>query len=84
MAVDGQVKALAGTIGENIVLRRTATLHVSPGRGRKLCAQSSGSRPRARLGVLVALKSSGNAEKLAALGRQLAMHIAGRRPRRSR
>ncbi len=27
--------------------------------------------------MLVALKSSGNAEKLAALGRQLAMHVAG-------
>jgi elongation factor Ts len=30
--------------------------------------------------VLVALKSSGNAEKLAALGRQIAMHIAAANP----
>jgi elongation factor Ts len=74
--VDARVKALAGTIGENIVLRRTASLHVSPG----LIASyvhNQAAPGLGKLGVLVALKSSGNAEKLAALGRQVAMHIAG-------
>ena len=33
-----------------------------------------------KIGVLVALESSGSAEKLSALGRQLAMHIAAARP----
>ncbi|MCE9523235.1 MAG: translation elongation factor Ts [Alphaproteobacteria bacterium] len=74
--VDARIKALAGTIGENIVLRRTASLHVSPG----LVASyihNQAAPGLGRLGVLVALKSTGNPEKLAALGRQIAMHIAG-------
>lgn len=76
MDVDGRIKALAGTIGENIVLRRTAALHVSPGLVASY-VHNQAAPGLGRLGVLVALKSSGNAEKLGALGRQLAMHIAG-------
>jgi elongation factor Ts len=74
--VDARIKALAGTIGENIVLRRTASLHVSPGLVASYVHNQS-APGLGRLGVLVALNSSGNPEKLAALGRQLAMHIAG-------
>src|SRR6185295_12044966 len=33
-----------------------------------------------RIGVLVSLKSSGNAEKLTTLGRQIAMHVAAANP----
>jgi hypothetical protein len=35
---------------------------------------------RGKIGVLVALESTGDADKLGALGRQLAMHIAAARP----
>jgi len=76
MDVEARIKALAGTIGENIVLRRTAALHVSPGviasYVHNQIAPNLG-----KIGVLVALKSSGDATKLAALGRQIAMHVAG-------
>jgi elongation factor Ts len=33
-----------------------------------------------KLGVIVAVKSTGNAEALAAIGRQVAMHIAATNP----
>ncbi len=74
--VEGQVKNLVATIGENMSLRRTASLSVSPG----VVASYVHNQivpGLGKIGVLVALKSSGNAEKLAALGRQLAMHVAG-------
>ena len=74
--VEGQIKNLVATIGENMSLRRTASLSVSPG----VVASYVHNQivpGLGKIGVLVALKSSGNAEKLAALGRQLAMHVAG-------
>lgn len=75
-SVEGQVAELSGKIGEKMELRRTAALSVSHG-----VVASYIHNPVApglgRIGVLVALKSSGNADKLAALGRQLAMHVAG-------
>lgn len=75
-SVEGQVAELSGKIGEKMELRRTAALHVSPG----IIASyvHNAAAPNAgKIGVLVALKSSGDATKLAALGRQLAMHVAG-------
>ncbi|MGF1659455.1 MAG: translation elongation factor Ts [Rubrimonas sp.] len=65
------------TIGENMTVRRSARLEadvvaayvhnaVAPGMG--------------KIGVLVGLKSTGDAEKLAALGRQIAMHVAATNP----
>ena len=74
--VEGQVAELSGKIGEKMELRRTAALNVSPG----IIASyvHNAAAPNAgKIGVLVALKSSGDATKLAALGRQLAMHVAG-------
>lgn len=75
-SVEGQVAELSGKIGEKMELRRTAVLDVSPG----IIASyvHNAAAPNAgKIGVLVALKSSGDATKLAALGRQLAMHVAG-------
>jgi elongation factor Ts len=74
--VAGQIAELSGKIGEKMELRRTAALSVSPG----IIASyvHNATAPNAgKIGVLVALKSSGDATKLAALGRQLAMHVAG-------
>ena len=75
-SVEGQVAELSGKIGEKMELRRTGALSVSPG----IIASyvHNAAAPNAgKIGVLVALKSSGDAAKLAALGRQLAMHVAG-------
>jgi elongation factor Ts len=74
--VEGQIKHLVATIGENMSLRRTASLSVSPGIVATY-VHNQAAPGLGKIGVLVALKSSGNAEKLAALGRQLAMHVAG-------
>ena len=67
------------TIGENITLRRAQGLHVAHGvighyvHGAVVDGLG-------RIGVLVALESTGKAEALAALGRQLAMHVAAASP----
>jgi elongation factor Ts len=75
-SVAGAVTELSGSIGEKLELRRSAVLSVSPGvvttYVHNQIAPNLG-----KIGVLVALKSSGDATKLAALGRQLAMHVAG-------
>lgn len=75
-SVTAAVTELSGSIGEKLELRRGASLSVSPGvvttYVHNQIAPNLG-----KIGVLVALKSSGDAGKLAALGRQLAMHVAG-------
>jgi elongation factor Ts len=75
-SVEHRVTELSGKIGEKMELRRTAVLSVSPGIVASY-VHNQIAPGLGRIGVLVALKSSGNAEKLAALGRQLAMHVAG-------
>ncbi len=74
--VAGKVAALSGKIGEKMELRRTAALSTSPGVVASY-VHNQVAPGLGKIGVLVALKSSGNVEKLAALGRQLAMHVAG-------
>lgn len=77
--VEEEATQLVATIGENISLRRAAGLrvanglvaeyvhnHVAPGLG--------------KIGVLVALESAAPADKLAQIGRQLAMHICSTDP----
>lgn len=67
------------TIGENMTLRRVATLSVKQG---TVATYIHGSiRPGlGKIGVLVALESAGDAGKLEQLGKQLAMHIAASNP----
>ena len=77
--VDEHVKEMIGTIGENLSVRRTAALEVSEG----LVASYVHNRVAdgvGKIGVLVALESKGSAEKLADIGRQLALHIAAANP----
>jgi elongation factor Ts len=67
------------TIGENIALRRVGYLTEANG----VVAHYIHTQVKAgmgKIGVLVALKSEGNKEKLEQFGRQLAMHIAAARP----
>ena len=67
------------TIGENMNFRRTAVLGVSPG----LVAgyvHNAAAPGLGKTGVLVAMRSEGDAEKLRALGKQLAMHVVATAP----
>jgi elongation factor Ts len=77
--VAGHLAALVGSIGENMSLRRTAAIHVSPGVVASYVHNQTASG-LGRTGVLVALKSSGAADKLIALGRDVAMHVAAMNP----
>src|SRR5215213_8497655 len=67
------------TIGENMSLRRAASLEVSQGVVSSYVhgAVTDGA---GKMGVMVALESAGKADELAALGRQLAMHVAAANP----
>lgn len=77
--VEEELTHLVATIGENMGLRRAAYLEVSQGVVvpyiHNVTAPGLG-----RLGVLIALESSAPQEKLAALGKQIAMHAAAAHP----
>ena len=70
---------LAAIVGENLQLRRTARLSVEQGivatYVHGVVAPNLG-----RIGVLAALESTGDAKKLSALGKGIAMHVAAARP----
>jgi elongation factor Ts len=67
------------TIGENMTLRRAARLSVGQGIIAKY-VHNSVSDGLGKIGVIVALESTGNPEELAALGRMVAMHVAAANP----
>ena len=70
---------LIATIGENMTLRRMAKLSV--GRGVVVGYVHNSQAPGlGKIGVLVGLESAGDAGKLAAFGKQLAMHVAAANP----
>ena len=75
-----ELKNLIATIGENMSLRRATSLQVSSGVVANY-VHNAVAPNLGRIGVLVALESDGDAEKLSAFGRQLAMHIAAAAPR---
>jgi elongation factor Ts len=66
-------------IGENMSLRRTAAFQVSQGVVAAYVHNQVGPG-LGKIGVLVALESAGDTEKLAAFGNQLAMHVAAAAP----
>src|SRR5580698_1186216 len=70
---------LVAKIGENMSVRRTVALSVNPGVVAAYVHNAS-SPELGKIGVLVALKSTADQTKLAALGKQLAMHIAAAAP----
>ena len=67
------------TIGENMTLRRVASLEVGEGVVGQYVHGSTGDG-LGKIAVIVALESTGKAEELQALGRQLAMHVAAASP----
>jgi elongation factor Ts len=67
------------TIGENMTLRRAQGLHVAQGAiGHYVHGQIADGL--GRIGVIVALESTGARDALVALGRQVAMHVAAASP----
>jgi elongation factor Ts len=81
---DGQTVAeklthLVATIGENMGLRRLATVAVKD--GVVATYMHNATVPNmGKIGVLVGLESTGDKAKLAALGKQIAMHVAAANP----
>jgi elongation factor Ts len=70
---------LVATIGENMSLRRIRRLEV--GKGVVVSyVHNALVAGLGKIGVLVALESTGDAAKLTALGKQLAMHVAAANP----
>ncbi|MFE0755313.1 translation elongation factor Ts [Inquilinus sp. NPDC058860] len=74
-----EVTHLVATIGENISLRRSAALSVSDGVVAAYI-HSPVAPGLGKIGVLVALESTGDKAKLEAFGKQVAMHVAAARP----
>lgn len=79
VAVADQVAQLVGTIGENMNLRRSSKLEVANGVVASY-VHSAITPGLGKIGVLVALESTGDKAKLEALGKQIAMHIAAAKP----
>ena len=77
--VQGELTNMIATIGENMSLRRAASLSVSDGVVAAYM-HNAVAPDLGKIGVLVALESPGNTEELAALGRQVAMHVAAANP----
>jgi elongation factor Ts len=66
-------------IGENMTLRRAAELSVGKGVVANYLHNSPG-EGLGRIGVIVALESTGKTDELKAIGRQVAMHVASANP----
>ena len=70
---------LVAKIGENMSVRRTVALSVNPG-AVAAYVHNATSPELGKIGVLVALKSTADEGKLAALAKQIAMHVAAASP----
>ena len=77
--VQGELTNLIATIGENMSLRRAASLSVSDGVV-VAYTHNAVAPDLGKIGVLIALESTGDKPKLAALAKQLAMHVAATNP----
>jgi elongation factor Ts len=77
--VEDAIKAAIATIGENMTLRRAASITVKDG-AVATYIHSAIAPGLGKIGVIVGLESGGNAEKLVQVGKQVAMHIAAASP----
>ncbi len=78
-SVEEYVKEMVGKIGENMTVRRTAYLEVPE--GAVVAYMHNQAAPGlGKIGVLVALESSGDVARLEELGKKLAMHVAAAAP----
>ena len=78
-SVADKVTDLIASIGENLNVRRSAGLSVSDGVVASY-VHAAAAPGLGRIGVLVALESTGDKAKLEELGRQIAMHVAATNP----
>jgi elongation factor Ts len=77
--VEQTLTELVARIGENMAVRRTVALSVNPG-AVAAYVHNAASPELGKIGVLVALKSTADKDRLAALARQIAMHVAAAAP----
>jgi elongation factor Ts len=79
VTIKDKLQEMIATIGENMNLRRVAKLTVAQG---LIASYIHGAVKDGlgKIGVLVALESTGDVSQLAVIGRQVAMHIAATNP----
>src|SRR5450631_1349760 len=79
VTVETAIADSIATIGENMTLRRAASLEVGSG---VVSSYVHGAviDGAGKMGVIVALESTGKTDELATLGKQLAMHVAATNP----
>ena len=77
--VAAYVAEMVATIGENMTVRRTATLSVTDGVVASY-VHNQVAPGLGKIGVLVALEGTGNKDEIANFGRLLAMHVAATNP----
>jgi elongation factor Ts len=79
VTVEAAIADAIATIGENMTLRRATSLQVGKGvvssYTHNAVVEGAG-----KMGVMVALESTGKTDELSQLGRQLAMHVAAANP----
>jgi len=79
VTIGDAITSAIATIGENMSLRRAAVLSAKQGVVASYM-HNQVSEGLGKIGVLVALESSGKSDELHALGRKLAMHVAAANP----
>jgi elongation factor Ts len=79
ITIDEAIAESVAKIGENMTLRRADSLSVGQGVVASYVHNAVGDG-LGKIGVLVALESSGKADELAAFGKQVAMHVAAANP----
>ena len=79
ITVEHALADAVATIGENMTLRRAATLAVSKGAIGSY-THNAVTDGLGKIGVLVGLESPGKSDELTALGRLVAMHVAASNP----
>ncbi len=78
-SVEEHIKDKVATVGENMNARRAARLTVNEGIVASY-VHNAAAPGMGKIGVLVAMESAGDADKLQDLGRKIAMHIAATSP----
>jgi len=79
VTIETAIADAIATIGENMTLRRAAALEVGKGVVSSY-VHNAVIEGAGKMGVIVALESTGKTDELAQLGRQLAMHVAAANP----
>jgi elongation factor Ts len=79
VTVETAIADAIATIGENMTLRRAALLEVGKGVVASY-VHNAVIEGAGKMGVIVALESTGKTDELATLGKQLAMHVAATNP----